>query len=285
MSPAALLRAMRERAQDMADGLCVALMGGLLAALAYSPHYWFFLNPRFQPLTLAAGLLLALVGLALVLRPLPGRATTGRLLRQAVFLGFLTLAAYAWEQAAAAPDLLEPSAGGGLGSYTQQQEPGAEAPADPLPVRGGARYVRLNLAELYIMVDKGRTDYPERFALRARAAAPAGLPGGWAVLTRTAVVCCLADSMELGFLATGLATALSRGLDTTPPGEWVEVFARLEPLGPEGQEAIKAVPDGQGLAIKAMNPKFRVVVEHAEPTAPPGFPYLFEFREEPPFAW
>lgn len=283
MSAAALFRAARERFQDVADGGCVALMGGLLAGLALSPQYWFFLNPRFKPLTLAGGVALALVGLAPALRPRPGRATTGRLLRQALFLGFLSLAAYAWEQATSAPDLSGLSSqpgqagAGGLGSYPQQQEPRAETPAEPQPVRGGRQYVRLNLAELYIMVDKGRSDYPERFALRAQVAGGPGLTEGWSLLTRTAVVCCLADSMELGFLATGLNEAR--------PGQWVEVFGRLEPLGADGDAALNTLPEGRGLAIKAVNPKFRVVVEHAEPTAPPSFPYLFEFREEPPFAW
>ena len=276
------LRELPSRLQDIVDGLTLLCLGVLLATLAQSPQYWYFLNPRFSTLTLASGVLLGLVGLVPLLRPRPGRATITRLVRQAAVLGFLCLAAYAWEQAATAPFP-------GVFSAPDKPQalfppPGAPAPAAaPLVTKHGAEYTRLTLAELYIMLDKGRTDYPRRFAMRVQLSEePALKKLGLGVLTRTAVVCCLADSMQLGFLAQGLERFDTKRSDTNG---WLEIYGRLEPMDPAGEQALKAVAQGEGMSLKVVNPKFRVVVEAAEPIGPPPFPYLFEFREQPPFAW
>lgn len=266
--------------QDRMDGLCLLCLGGFMAALARSGLYWYFLNPKFGALTLTAGALLAVCGLALLLRPRPGRGGAARLLRQAVLLGFLSLAATAWDQAAREPEpgLLNPAA------ENTVQTPEPETAADPLPARGGTAYVRLNLAELYIMLDKGRTDHPARFALRAQVLRPPALhERGHVLLRRTAVVCCLADSLELGFVAQGRNGAFNAVQD----GDWVEVFGHLEALEAKGRDKglAEAAPKGQGPSLAVTNPNFRILAEAVEHTAPPAFPYLFEFREKPPFAW
>jgi hypothetical protein len=196
------------------------------------------------------------------------------LLRQAVLLSFLSLAAFAWDQAATAP------AAGALnpGVDTTTEMPDSAPQAPPLVTKNGVEYIRLNLAELYIMVDKGRTDYPEHFAMRVQVAREKVLnDSGLARIERTAVVCCLADSLQLSFL--------TQGLGDTRSGEWVEIFGHLEPLDAAGDKALKTVTQGKGMSLKIVNPKFRVVAESVEPIAPPGFPYVFEFREKPPYAW
>jgi len=265
--------------QDRVEGAILLCLGGLMAALANSRLYWNFLNPRFSPLTLGAGVALCVCGLALILRPEPGRGTISRLLRQAALLGFLCLAATAWDQAAS----LAPPAGfsGPSGvSGTQTGQPVEAAPPlkpeGPRVTKGGVEYLRLNLAELYIMLDKGRTDYPARFALRAHLTRPAAL-GGQALLSRIAVVCCLADSLDLGFLA--------RGLDGVQDGQWVEVYGRLEPLDAAGKKAAKTAGAGRELSLRVVNPSQRIVAEHAEVIPAPDPPFLFEFREKEPFAW
>lgn len=264
--------------QDRVDGLCLLCLGGFMAALSRSGLYWYFLNPRFSWLTLGAGILLCLAGLALLLRPLPGPATTMRLWRQAVLLGFLSLAATSWGQAASEPlpGALSPASSENSAAVPE------EAPVDPRPVLDGRQYQRLNLAELYIMVDKGRKDYPERFALRAVVSRTPELDGrGHVLFKRTAVVCCLADSMELSFAARG------PGLDGLKSGDWVEVFGRLAPLDTKGADKglVKTAPKGEGPSLALTNPTFRIEVEAVTPIQAPSFPYLFEFKEEPPFAW
>ncbi len=269
--------AFQQRLQDRIDGLCLLCMGGLMAALARSNLYWYFLNPRFSWLTLGAGALLLLVGLALLLRPLPSRATPGRLWRQAVLLGFLSLAATSWGQAASEQftGAANPASTDGVALA-----PEPEAPADPHPVKNGAQYLRLNLAELYIMLDKGRSDLPPRFALRAPVLRTPELDArGHVLVRRTAVVCCLADSMDLGFLVHGA------GLEGVKSGDWVEVFGTLEPLPAPDADLLQLVPKGEGPSLSLTYPKARIRTEGIEPIQAPAFPYLFDFRETEPFAW
>lgn len=276
-SLAAFRAAFQQRLQDRVDGLCLLCLGGLMAALARSGLYWYFLNPRFSALTLCAGALLLLVGLTLIVRPLPSKATPGRLWRQAVLLGFLSLAATAWGQAASEP---LPGAANPAAAENIALAPEPEAPVDPRPVKNGAEYLRLNLAELYIMLDKGRTDLPPRFALRAVVVRTPELDArGHVLLKRTAVVCCLADSMELSFLVRGA------GLEHAKSGDWVEVFGSLEPLPASDADLLKATPKAEGPSLALTYPKSRIRADMVEPTPAPAFPYLFEFREAEPFAW
>lgn len=269
---------LKDRVQDIVDGLCLVSLGGMFAGLALSKDYWYFLNPRFSVLTACCGGLVALTGLVLLLRHKPGKATTARLLRQVVFLVFLCLLTYAWDQAASAP------VPGVLSAPDQQGEKAmADAPpeAPPIVEKSGVQYTRLNLPELYIMVDKGRTDYPEHFAMRVQVVREPKLQKlGQVLIERIAVVCCLADSMRLCFV-----TASPDGVQS---GDWVEILGHLEPIAATdaaGQAAVKAASQGEGASLKIVNPKFRVVAESVVPIEPPGFPYVFEFREKPPFAW
>jgi len=276
MSAAANLRA---TLQDRVDGLCLLCLGGFMASLARSGLYWYFLNPKFSALTLTAGSALCLVGLALVLRPRPGKATMMRLMRQAALLGFLSLAATAWGQAAREPS---PGAFDPAPAPEASRIPDPEPPAAPRVTKNGTEYLRLNLAELYIMLDKGRKDYPPHFALRAQVLRTPMLDERAVVmLRRTAVVCCLADSLELRFFASGLGETLP-GVEN---GGWIEVFGRIEPLGKEAKALLKLSPGGEGPSLAVPNPKFGITVEAAQTIPAPDFPYLFEFREKEPFAW
>lgn len=266
---------------DRMDGLCLLGLGGLMAALARSNLYWYFLNPKFSHLTLGAGALLCLTGLALLILPRQGRFTKGRLLRQAALAAFVALAVLAWRDAAreeAAPGVFDPAP-----KQNAIPEPDDDSKVDLKPVVDGVPHVRLNLAELYIMLDKGRKDYPAHFALRAQVMRTPQLDGrGHVLLRRIAVVCCLADSLDLRFL-----TQPAAGGEPLSDGEWVEVFGHLEPLAanPETKGLLKLAPKGQGPGLAITNPKFRIVAERVDRIKGPGFPYLFEFREKEPFAW
>jgi len=266
---------------DRIDGLCLLALGSFMAVLARSRFYWNFLNPKFSHLTLAAGLLLCLVALPPLLLPRHGRETFGRLSRQVLLALFLALAGLAWRDAASesAPgaDASAPS-----GSLGQQSQAEPEAPVDLNPVVDGVAYVRLNLAELYIMLDKGRKDYPQHFALRAEVMRSPRLDErGYVLLRRIAVVCCLADSLDLRFMTRGEET------QTLKDGDWVEVFGHLEPIADKGEDKglAKLAPKGEGPGLAITNPKFRIQAERLERIKNTDFPYLFEFREKPPFAW
>lgn len=282
---------------DRLEGLLLAALGGFMAALSQGRLYWYFLNPRFAPLTLGAGVVIILAGLTLLFAPRPGVATGTRLLRPATLLLFLCLATASWRMAgneAAAMDLgPAPRSGamqsvGTAGPSGSDVSTGVDATGDaPRPKHretiDGVEYLRLNLAELYIMLDKGRKDYPPHFAIRAQVVRNAALDAqGLVLLDRIAVTCCLADSLELRFFTTGIDAALP-GLKS---GDWVEVFGSLEPMKKAEYKALHAiVPKAEGPSLALENPGFRVEARHAARITPPDFPYLFEFREKEPFAW
>jgi hypothetical protein len=265
---------------DRIDGLCLLALGGFMAALARSRMYWYFLNPKYAPLTLGAGAVILAAGLALLLRPSvsPGAMGMRRLLRQAAIAGFLAVAATGWVQAKHEGDAIAFEA-----PPQKQARSEPEAPPPGRETIGGVEYLRLNLAELYIMLDKGRKDYPRHFAIRAQVQRGPGLDArGLVLLDRIAVTCCLADSLDLRFFTRGLDDALP-GLKS---GDWVEVFGSLAPLKKSDYKALHALaPKGEGPSLALENPGFAVTAEHVRRIDPPDFPYLFEFREKEPFAW
>ncbi len=355
---------------DRVDGLCLLCLGAFMAGLASSNLYWYFLNPKFRHLTLAAGAVLCLAALPQLLSPRAGRWSPAKLARQTALAVFLCLAMTAQNDADRAavqfvqlkattsssatnsgssdimtgdadstaspsPSAAEDTTPGA--DETRPNAPTVEAPAtgpisarqatkvpsrattaatpngptgasnEPLPgadetppsgltrlgpqssdatrvnlrpVVGGVPYVRLNLAELYIMLDKGRKDYPPHFALRAQVLRSPKLDArGSVLLHRIAVVCCLADSLDLRFVTAG------PGVDGLRDGDWVEVYGRLEPLTAANVGLPKLAPRGEGPGLGLVNPKFRITVERIDRLRGIDFPYVFEFREKEPFAW
>ena len=267
---------MRARLLSLLEGLALLGAGGLLFGLALSGRYWHFLNPRFAPISLATGLALALLAPLAAFRPAGPRP--GGLLRLLGFALFLSLAGFAvfWTGPApgAAPKAAAPFvAPPGPAPQTLDPEP---APLPPSRVlREGREYVRLNLAELFLLADQRPRDVPAHFLVlgqvrQGRRAKAAGL----ALLSRTAVVCCLADAVSCCFLAD---------LGQAPEGQWLEVYGRLEPLA--DPKLAKSPPPGPEASVSACNEHFRIVVEAAEPVPPPEMPYIFEFRDREPFAW
>ncbi len=261
---------MRGRLLPLLDGLALLCTGGLLAGLALSDRYWYFLNPRFAPLSLCTGLALVLLGPVTAWRapgPRPGNVL--RLLAFALFLGLaaLAVARAGYEPAAESPKAAAKAAGG--------LEP---APLDQEPSRvrrEGREYVRLNLAELFILADQRPKDAPTRFVVQGLVRRSAKLDKlGLAAVSRLAVVCCLADAVEAGFLAD---------LGDAPAGDWVEVYGRLEILA--DPKAAKSPPRNPEAAVSVLNEHYRIVPEAVVRVDPPQMPYIFEFRDKEPFAW
>ncbi len=274
---------MRGRLLSILESLALLATAALLAGLALSGKYWQFLNPRFAPLSLATGAVLTLVApLAAFRHPGPRPGGLLRLLSLAAFLGLAAFAVFwtAPPPGATAPAAAAPAPEVGFAAIPADQAPRTLDPEpEPLPPsrvrRDGREYVRMNLGELFLLANQRPQDVPTHFVIlgqarQGRRAQAAGL----ALLSRTAVVCCLADAVSCCFLAD---------LGQAPAGQWLEVYGRLKPL-PDPKLA-KSPPPGAGAAVSACNEHFLIEVEAAEPVAPPEMPYMFEFREREPFAW
>ncbi|WP_449241866.1 TIGR03943 family putative permease subunit [Desulfovibrio sp.] len=261
---------MRGRVMPLLDGLALLLLGGLLAGLALSDRYWYFLNPRFIPVSLVTGAILILLApLAATRAPGPRPGGVPRLLSLGLCLGLAALAVSGvGSEPSAAPT---PSQAPRRSSL----EPGPE-PVEPSRVTfEGREYVRMNLAELFLLADQRPKDAPARFVVRGEVRRSPALDGqGQALVSRVAVVCCLADAVAAGFLAD---------VGDLPQGRWVEVYGRLEPLARAPRSA--DLPRSPEAAVTVCNEHYRIAVEGAVPVSPPEMPYIFEFREKEPYAW
>lgn len=255
----------------------------LLEGLALSGRYWYFLNPRFAPIFLVTGLALTLLAPLAALRPAGPRP--GGLLRLLGFALFLGLAALAVARAGHVPKAAPAQPAAAAGPAEPLLAPADEAPQtlDPRPaavppsraLRDGREYVRLNLAELFLLADQRPKDVPARFVVlgqvrKGRRAKAAGL----AQIGQEAAGHCVGQAADHGHPA-------EQG--QAPEGQWLAVYGRLEPLA--DPKLAKSPPPGPEASVSACNEHFRIVVEAAEPVAPPEMPYIFEFRDREPFAW
>ncbi len=244
-----------------AAGLLLASLGCFMAFLALSRAYWLFLHPRFAWLTLAAGLLLALLGLLLALDG-RRRVSLSACLALLVFLPLAWLAAIQAESGGFAPGI-----------------PGMSPATDPGPPTlrlDGTDYLRLNPAELLILTDKeggpdGRALTTEGFVLRT----PQMDAAGEVALVRLVINCCFADA-----LAAGVRVRVADPAALTP-GAWLRVAGRLAPA-PGLSGPPPAVP-GVIATVLAENGVFLAEVIEALPESEQ--PYVFEIRSEPPFAY
>ena len=278
------------------EGVALLGLGLFMVLLAAVGPYWCFLNPKFRWLTASTGGVLLLLGAA---HPFLGARP--RALRLVVLLAFLALAAYAERRAEG--DIVQPApqqTSLGMEVDTQAEQ------AASRETRDGREYVRLNVAELYLLTETDGLTPPQRFVTRGVVRrTPALDAAGEFALVRMSVICCLADAVAPGFTvrppgvppeveAPGGASsaedspgggqlAATLAAPSLPDGSWVRVYGRLEPL-PE------KAPHGDAVSLPGVIGTFvshgwRIVPDRVEPVGPPEIPFIFEIRDAEPFAY
>ncbi len=247
------------RAFAILEGAVLALLGGFMLHLVRSGNYWYFLNPRFEPLTVAAGVGLVVLGLALPFVPARELKPT----RLVVFLLFIPLALWA-DFAAEEQYTVEP--------YGLEE---AESP-EPRIELDGREYVKMNTAELFMLLSSESPEVPKLIALRGMVKRSPELDAqGRFALVRMAIVCCLADAVAPGFAVE------SNSLPED--GAWVRVLGSLKPavLGRAEVDSVHV----QGTVSTLINDKFVIIPRLSEPIKQPELPFIFEFKREEPFAY
>lgn len=246
----------------------LALCGGLLIFLAVSPDYWLLLNPKFRPLTWAAGAGLLLAGAGLFAagggkaNPVASVALT--IFCVGAFLDRTTL--------------------------TEFGEAAAPKPASPLEDdaqsrlrRGEVEYVKINLAEIF-----GLTDNDPAGVLKGPLAVrglvkfgPKLDEAGLAALVRPVITCCLADAVALGVALPKNAT-LKAGL---AEGGWALFYGRLAPFSPPPALANATLGAFQlrGIFTNSLHPRLKFEVEAIEAIPSPEMQFLYEARDREPF--
>jgi hypothetical protein len=244
----------------LAEGLALACLGGVMLWLPLAGNYWYFLHPRFKPLTGGAGGLLLLFGLFAALAG--GRPRLRRLLAAGGSVA-LILGAYL----ASLPPA--PAAGPAAEPFTES----APAAPDPRVEHAGHSYLRLNLAELQTLTATGRPS--GRVAVRGvvRRTPEMDRAGEFALL-RPVVVCCLADTVAAGYVV------LAPG-ELPADGAWTEVLGETRPAGRPLDPQV-SLP---GVLALAVDPERLLAGHLARPAPAPEIPFIFTISEGEPYTW
>jgi uncharacterized repeat protein (TIGR03943 family) len=250
-------------AERLAGALVLVLLGAFMLGLIATGTYWNYLNPKFMWLTGAAGAVLLFGGLAL---PFDRGVRPGW--SNIVVLGaFLALAGIS---------------AGGLGKNTAEADLFFSRPQEEaLPSRiewNGRKYVRMNTAEVLLLIDRVPNATGSRVAVQGVLARGGDLAAsGKTALVRTTVVCCLADALAMGLLVSGDAAK------SLPSGSWSEVLGTIEPMpqGWAGNYTVR-IP---GSIFTVLDEQYVLHAERATVADPPAMPYIFEFREKEPYAY
>jgi len=246
------------------EGLGLAALGAVMLWLPLAGNYWYFLHPRFKPLTGSAGVLLLLLGL--FAGAAGGRPRLRRILAAAGSVA-LVLGAYA--------ATLPPASSAGAASgetFGEVSIPAAEAPA-PRTEYAGQTYLRMNLAELQGLTAAGRPS--GRVAVRGVVRrSPALDAAGRFALLRPVVVCCLADTVAAGYV---VQVSGDLPLDNT----WVEVLGETRPAARPLEPQV-SLP---GVLALAVDPARLLLAHLVQPAPVPDIPFILTIAEREPYTW
>jgi hypothetical protein len=240
-----------------AEGLALAGLGGVMLWLPLAGNYWYFLHPRFKPLTGGAGF--ALLALGLLAMVSGSRPRLRRLLAAGCSVALIAGAYVA---------TLPPASGAVSG-----ESPGAPAADQTRTEHAGQDYLRMNLAELQDLTAGGRPS--GRVAVRgvARRSPDMDRDGQFALL-RPVVVCCLADTVASGYVVQASG-------QLPPDNAWTEVLGETRPA--------ERAPDPQvslpGVLALAVDPARLLVAHLVRPAPVPAIPFILTVSDQEPYSW
>lgn len=259
------------RLADRADGLAMLALAAFMGWLALAGNYWMYLNPKFKPVTLAAAVVLAVLGAYAAARPVT-RPSLGRSLCYLLLLAMAGLTEGGFQYLSARID-----------SDPFNVAPTLPSPeTTPTPARltvNGQDYVPLNAGELYDIAAKGPSPAFDRpYALRGFVhRSPELDAAGQFVLYRLAVWCCFADGT-----AVGIRVTLPQGAPPPAEKDWVVAYGRLREI-PQAERQELAVP---GISFSSIAPTALLAADAVEAKElVPEQAYMFEWRQEEPYAF
>lgn len=252
---------MRQTYTNRLPGAITILIGLNILMFVYSGQYWTLINPKYSPVTAAAGCTCALFGIILVIRPtvLPRQT----LLSAMLILGLLSALNMSLG--------LRPQ-GSSHASVSLSEKIDRQFSREK---RLDQEYIKINIAELTTLIE---SDSPliqaEQFLFRGQIyQSETGEP----VVFRTAVACCLADAISVG---VRIKTSTPIG-DTE--GQWVKIYGRVIEDTESPSTARRIDKIGSFMAI--IQPGVVIQADAVEKIDPPEFNLMFQFRREEPFAY
>jgi len=236
------------------DGAFVLGLGIYMLFLSQAEAYTAFMNPKFRPLTAAAAVGLCIVGAAFLIRS-DGRTDRLRTLCFAV-LGMLILHAGTGTLQSSSALTLKP--------------PETRGEPEPLVIRDGQNYLKVNPARLFFLLQTGNALPVDHGVITrgiVRRTAELDRLDRFALL-RGNMVCCLADAIAMGIMVA------TDGLPAAQDGDWVTVFGRVRLL-PEPHPVTDLGGSGE-VPFSMVYDKALLVAGTVERIERPRFPYVFE---------
>ena len=247
------------------EAVLLLLLGGMLLFFSNSDLYQTLLNPKFSLLSSATGSGLLVLGIVLLRWPVAFDPV-----RAGAFVCVIALFAL----------VIAKPIDHSIGRSTAAESAGlidAERTYSSRVEKDGRSYVRINLGELYDIAEVG-TDQQrqQRYLVRGILVESPTTKQGRSVLLRTAISCCFADAVAVGFNIVSDDKPL-------PYGQWVNLYAVLEPWSRKKEEQDE--PTLQGVSFTSIHSSFRLRAEIIEKINPPEVSFMFEFHSEEPYAF
>jgi uncharacterized repeat protein (TIGR03943 family) len=254
---------MKEKLGGIFDGFILLAIGGFASYLILSGNYWYYINPKFEWLTGLTALMLIVTGAATFIKPKRSLSYP----KVAVFLVFIVV--------------LTSGAYFGIPHATQAQSDSSSEGASDEESRitlDGIEYIKINLTELLWLSEK---DLPEsvgeHYVVRGIVTRSEHLDGrGYFAVVRNFVWCCQADSIGMG-----LPVKYSRMKDFSE-GQWVEIYGTLERLREHvPTEELR----NEGMRIITLSSTYRLAPTKIVKIEEPEIPFIFEARDNEPYAF
>ncbi len=245
------------------EGMLLIALGLGMGTLVDSSLYWLYLNPKFTWLTAATALLLMATGVIVLLHPRECPNRTG----MAVLALFALVAVLGFARASQPPSVAVPRPPAAFEGDSEETR----------VVLDDREYTKINTAELYLLshAKGGMTDTP--FVVRGFVKRTAELDAsGHFMLLRLTVSCCLADAVAVGLrVRTDQVSELE-------DGQWLQVFGGLAPA-PE--DLPNPVPTIKSAILWVVHPRTVLHAHRINPIDVPEIPFIFQVRDEEPYAY
>lgn len=249
--------------QRMIESCLLVAMGGFMAVLSQSSLYWQFLNPQYSLLTLVSGIILLIIGFVCLFH-------TERKRKVSEFVGVVVFLVLAGTAITTFEYGGEPTQHAGSLNMEYNDD------GSPTITVAGQEYVKINLAELLNAEPQGKIVAGQAYAIQGAVVRSDELDrAGYIALGRLVISCCFADSTA----AVSLVKVDDPSLYVA--GSWVRVLGVTEEQTPFPGKTITL----SGALVGSRSERFVLRANEVSEQPVQGVPFVFEIREEQPFAY
>jgi uncharacterized membrane protein YcgQ (UPF0703/DUF1980 family) len=244
-----------KRIYSIIGSLSLLAVAGIVFYLVASGKYQNLLNPKFMPLTVAAGILMAILGAITLFSAMEMKLSTALIL-----ILFVLLA------------LVAPS----VKLHASPTVPGRET-------LNGVEFIPINIIELYMQLYNNSRKKVDDVIMKNHyvfhgfvcRSEKLDQTGDIAVM-RVVISCCIADACAYGFRVKIPDVGKFSG------GRWVKVYGHMESIKSDGAESSVEVP---GLANSDIKNDVRFIPDEIRSDSEPESQFIYKFHDKEPFVY